>query len=131
MKTAYVALLSPDHTSGRILASVPDVSSCVTSGKDYPDALNMVSDALQLVLVGMEDVNLPIPEPTPIESVNVPVGSYPTLVPVDTAAYRKFSDDRAVRKNISMPSWMAVKIDQLGINLSQFVQDSLRAQFGL
>ena len=51
-----------------------------------------------------------------------------SLVRVDTIAYRSLTDTRAVRKNVSIPAWMATRADKLGINCSKVLQDALRQQ---
>ena len=128
MKAVYTGLFTPheDHVS----VHVPDMPSCITFGRDLADALNMAADALNEILIVMEDEHLPIPEPRPLSEIEVPDGAIPSMIVVDTELKRIMDDARAVRKNISMPVWMAYRVDQLGLNLSQFVQEALRAQFG-
>lgn len=36
------------------------------------------------------------------------------------------SDTRAVRKNVSLPAWMATMAERRGVNCSQILQDALR-----
>lgn len=48
-----------------------------------------------------------------------------TMVDVDLAEYRKQYDNRAVRKNCTIPYWMTVKADQAGLNYSRVLQDAI------
>ncbi|MCG4470359.1 HicB family protein, partial [Lawsonibacter sp. DFI.6.74] len=52
-----------------------------------------------------------------------------SMIRVDTIAYRAQTDTRSVRKNVSLPAWMANLADKLNLNCSQILQDSLRRQF--
>lgn len=76
----------------------------------------------------MEDEDDPIAPPS--EQCDIPHKSSDvcTLVRVDTIAYRSLTDTRAVRKNVSIPAWMAARADKLGINCSKVLQDALRQQ---
>jgi len=131
MLAVYTAILRVDKEDGLVYASVPDLSSCVTYGKDIREALFMVEDALNGCLASMEDHGLEIPVPTPAESVNVPEGSVSTLISVDTKAHRLKYDQRAVRRNVSLPQWMVSKVEQLGINCSQVLQEALKERFAM
>lgn len=41
-----------------------------------------------------------------------------TLVDVDFTAYRKAHDNRMVRRNVTVPSWLNEKAEKAGINVS-------------
>ncbi len=126
MKTVYPAILSP-RTSGNWGVSFPDLPGCVTSGTTLTDAVEMAADAANLWLVSAEDTRDPIPEPSAPSAVRLSSGEVSTLVPVDTDAYRRRLDTRSVRKNVSLPAWMAAYADSHGINCSGVLQDALRA----
>lgn len=125
MKTVYLAVLTPME-GGKWGVRVPDLPGCVTSGTSLPDAVEMAADAANLWLVSAEDSGDPIPSPRDPSTITHAPGDVPTLVPVDTVTYRRRLDSHAVRKNVSLPSWMAVLADQRGINCSQVLQDALR-----
>lgn len=48
------------------------------------------------------------------------------MIDIDLPAYRRSIDNRAVRKSVSMPAWMAYQADQRGINCSQVLQEALK-----
>lgn len=125
MRYLYTAILTP-REDGSYEARVPDIEHCVTSGRDAADAIDMVSDAATLMLTCLEDDNTPIAAPTPYQSVIVPQGSIATLISLDTDRYRIANNTRAVRKNVSLPAWMATMAEQRGVNCSQVLQDALR-----
>lgn len=127
MKAVFFAYLFPEEDGFR--AVVPDVPGCTTSGSDLADALAMASDALHGCLCVLEDEKQPLPMPTSPEAAHCPPGTFSTLIPVDTEAYRVATDTRAVRKNVSIPAWMERLVQIHGINCSQVLQDALRARF--
>jgi post-segregation antitoxin (ccd killing protein) len=45
--------------------------------------------------------------------------------------YRKKNDTRAIRKNVTIPSWLNVEAKKAGINFSATLQGSLKDQLGL
>ena len=49
-----------------------------------------------------------------------------TLVDIDFAAYRRASDLRTVRKNVTLPSWLNDLAERNGVNFSQVLQESLK-----
>ena len=48
-----------------------------------------------------------------------------TLVDVDFVDYRKRVDNRAVKKNCTIPYWLSVEAEKIGINYSRILQDAL------
>lgn len=125
MKYIYTAVLTPSESGNKVLARVPDLPGCITSGKDITDAVDMITDAASLWLVASEDHNDEIPAPTPQNEIDVPDNAVKTLILIDTLAYRAETDTRAVRKNVSLPAWMANLADKRGINCSQVLQEGL------
>lgn len=130
MKALYTGFFEPKE-DGTYAVHVPDMPSCITSGRDLPEALRMAEDCLNELLIVMEDDGDPIPQPTDfkdIDALDIPY-AIPALIRVDTEYYRRLDESRAVRKNISLPAWMAARIDSMDLNLSQFVQDALMSKF--
>lgn len=126
MKYLYSAMFHPD--GGKIIASVPDLPGCVTSGRDMQDAIAQITDAASGWLVVAEDEDLPIPPATVQDALDHARGDVFSLIQIDTLAYRAATDTRAVRKNVSLPAWMATLADRRGINCSQVLQEGLAAR---
>lgn len=128
MKYYYTAVLTPQD-DGSVFASVPDLDGCVTSGKDLNDALDMITDAASVWLVSNEDHNLPVVKPSVQSDLPCSEDSYFSIIRVDTIQYRADTDNHSVRKNVSLPAWMAHMADKRGINCSKVLQDGLMQQF--
>lgn len=127
MKTNYPAVLLTGE-DGRFYARVPGVDGCVTSGRGLTEALENIKDALCAWLCDAEDRNEQLPQPEEIGEVEA--GAVIALIEVDTLRYRAETDTRAVRKNVSMPAWLAFAADKRGLNVSQILQDALKKELG-
>ena len=119
MRYIYTALFTPIEDGSGYYAKVPDLPGCITTGNSLPDAIEQITDAMSAWLVVAEDEGEPIAAPTPQDQLPVGSGTICSLISADTIEY-------AVRKNVSLPSWMVRLADKRGINCSQVLQDSLR-----
>lgn len=127
MQYVYTAILEPEGTQYNV--TFPDLPGCLTCGDDLGEALYMAEDALNLWLVDMEESGEAIPAPSAM--VAVPDGCRATLVRADTDAYRKKISTACVRKNVSMPAWLAHLAEERGVNFSQVLQEALKQQLGI
>lgn len=130
MKYLYPAIFLAEEKGGYSV-SFPDIRGCYTQGETSKEAYNMAEEALSQMLSFMEDKHIHIPEASQIETIKAEENSFITMVNADTNAYRRMLNKKAVRKSISIPEWMDVMVKQKNINLSNFVQQALRAEFGL
>lgn len=104
----------------------PDFESCYTSGEDLQDALDAAQDVLCLVLYDMEESGKPIPTRSDPQSIITEGDSFVTLVGCDTIEYRKFFDSKAVKKTLTIPSWLNTMAEKQGINFSGVLQEALQ-----
>ena len=125
MKYIYTALFTPIEDGSGYYAKVPDLPGCITTGNSLSDAIDQITDAMSAWLVA-EDEGEPIAPPSPQEKLSVDAGTICSLISADTIEYRAQTDTRAVRKNVSLPSWMVRLAAKRGINCSQVLQDALR-----
>ena len=126
MKYIYTALFTPIEDGSGYYAKAPDLPGCITTGNSLSDAIDQITDAMSAWLVVAEDEGEPIAPPSPQEKLSVDGGTICSLISADTIEYRAQTDTRAVRKNVSLPSWMVRLADKRGINCSQVLQDALR-----
>lgn len=128
MKYTYTAIFTPTEDGSEFFARVPDLPGCITTGDTLEDAIAQITDAASGWLVVAEDHGDAIPEATAQNVLPRESGSVLSLVQVDTIVYRSQTDTRAVRKNVSLPAWMANLADKRGINCSQVLQEGLAAR---
>lgn len=129
MKNVYPVFFT--KTNNAILIEVPDLE-ILTEGKDMADAIVMARDAIELKCVSMEDDKMEIPLPSHIGSLDVKNGTFSadgetiiSLVDIDSGEYRRKIDTKAVRKNVTIPSWLNYEAEHAGINVSKVLQEAL------
>ena len=131
MKYVYTAVFTPSEDNAKIYVRIPDLPGCVTTGHDIQDAMEQITDAASGWLVVAEDEGLEIPSAAPQSRIPRKEGDTLSLVRVDTIAYRAMTDTHAVRKNVSLPAWMANLADKKGMNCSQILQDALKERLNV
>ena len=129
-----VILVETDHKKMLYHVHVPDFD-CDTSGKDLADALYMAEDLIALMSVTYEDEGKELPAPTPLSEVQFDEDfrerSEKTLVAADIKAYRAKIDNRAVKKTLSIPSWLNQRAEKAHINFSATLQEALKQKLGI
>ncbi len=125
MKYIYTATFVPNEDGTKYYCRVPDLPGCITTGSSIDDAIEMITDAASGWLVVAEDEGNEIPAPTPQYKLDIPENAICSIIRIDTFAYRAATDTRAVRKNVSLPAWMAALAEKRGVNCSQVLQDGL------
>ena len=94
MEYCYIAVLTPFEDCTGYMAEVPSVSGCVTSGKDFYDAVDMIEDALAGCLCVLEDHGVPIPpETTNLDAYASPCEKKLVFIEVDTDEYRRKTEN--------------------------------------
>lgn len=126
MKYVYPAIFTEEN--GQYLVSVPDLSGCHTFGDDLNGAIEMVRDAMAMWLCVAEDKKEEIPKASKNLTSKEGFVSY---VYVDTIAYRKQTDNKAVKKTLSIPSWLNTQAELSGINFSNVLQNALMEQLNI
>lgn len=125
MKYIYTATFVPNEDGTKYYCRVPDLPGCITTGDSIDDAIEMITDAASGWLVLAEDEGNDIPAATPQHELNIPAEATCSIIRIDTFAYRAATDTKAVRKNVSLPAWMATLAEKRGVNCSQVLQDGL------
>lgn len=125
MKYIYPAIFKPIGM-GEYAVTIPDLPGCHTCGKTLQDALEMAQDAIAMWLCDAEDNNEIIPPASNIFDLNYVKPEFINLVPVDTIEYRILNDNRAVKKTLTIPSWLNRKAEKAGINFSQTLQEAIK-----
>lgn len=121
MKYVYPAIFTKED--GQYLVSVPDLSGCHTFGDTLSEAIEMARDAMSMWLCIAEDNKEEIPKPTIDLKCNDAIVS---LIDIDTIAYRRKIDNKAVKKTLSIPSWLNTQAEIAGVNFSGILQEALK-----
>ncbi len=109
--------------------SIPDFG-IETQGKDIADAIYMARDAIGLMGIDMQDDGKELPDPSEKVEVDNPKDIV-TFVDVDFDEYRKKVDNKAVKKNCTIPYWLNVEAEKAGINYSKLLQEAIVSALNL
>ena len=113
----------------------PDLPGCVTFGKDEEEAARMAREALALHLYGMEQDGDEIPQPSPMrvlaEQEELQSNEIFMLVEVFMPEFREKQKRRFVKKTLSIPYWMNVEAERIGLNFSQTLQNAIEKKLSL
>lgn len=131
MKYAYPAVFTFDKEDNCYYVSFPDIENCFTDGEGLPEAIEMAEDVLALMLCQMEDDKAKIPAPTDINTIKPKNNETVSLVFADTMEYRRLYDSKAVKKTLSIPSWLNAMAERQGVNFSAVLQSALKDRLGI
>ena len=128
-KYVYPAVFTEEDSGYSI--NFPDLPNCFTSGQTLGEAIEMAGDVLWLTLYEMEQAGTAIPAPSDLRDVPVGNKEFVNFIPCDTVEYRRFFDNRAVKKTLTVPSWLNDMAERAGINFSATLQSALKQQLHL
>lgn len=111
----------------------PDVPNCFTEADDITSAMENAEDVLCMMLYDRERHNNDIPKASTIADIQQHVTSdqFVTLIACDTIEYRKLHENRAIKKTLSIPSWLNEMAEDAGVNFSAILQDALRKKLNI
>ena len=95
-------------------------------GDALPEALYMAEDALGIYLFTLKEDKEPIPPASNPADLQVSGRDFVTLVEYDEAEYLKRTDPRAVKKTLTIPSWLNTMSERAGVNFSTVLQAALK-----
>lgn len=126
-RVAYPVLIKKG--SEMYLARIPDLDR-MTQGYDFADAMDMARDCIGLWAVQLQSEGKEMPKENTVP-YTVEDDEVLTYVDIDFEEYKRKNDNRAVKKNCTIPSWLAYQAEQEGINFSQVLQEALKEKLGI
>lgn len=138
MKTAYPTFIKQDGKY--YLVYVPDMD-IYTEGFSFYDAIKMARDAIGGMALEYKEDGDELPKASDMDEAMKKAKSTAneeldfsdsilTYVDVDTEEYLRKLNNRAVKKNCTLPYWLNEKAEAQGINFSRVLQDALIAIVG-
>jgi antitoxin HicB len=123
-KLFYPAIFQVEEEGGYSVF-FPDIEGCNTQGETVEETYNMAFDALGLTLSYLQDNNLTIPKPSKPQDIQLDNNQYVVVIQFDMLEYLKKNESRAVKKTLSIPSWLNEAAMKQNINFSQVLQEAL------
>lgn len=123
-KYSYPAVFSP-QADGSFSVYFPDLEKCHTRGDSLTESIMKAEDALAYTLYNYEVSDKIMPAPSFPSDISLCNGEFVNYIACDTLSYRKRFVSTAVRKTVSLPSWLNEEAAALGLNFSQVLQEAL------
>lgn len=99
----------------------PDLDGCHTYGASIAETMEAAQEALAAYLLTLLEQGSLIASPSDISSIHVDNG-FSSLVSCDINQYK---DTKAVKKTLTIPSWLNDRAVSMGVNFSQVLQEAL------
>ncbi|HHY65877.1 MAG TPA: type II toxin-antitoxin system HicB family antitoxin [Alicyclobacillus sp.] len=109
----------------------PDLDGCFTGGSDVQEAHRLAEDVLAGYLSILEEEGRPIPKPSVGKRFDLQEKQEVVLVRAWMPPYRENYRTRAVKKTVTLPSWLKKAAEERHINFSRVLQEALMKQLGI
>lgn len=127
MKLIYPAVFHHDDNSYWV--EFPDFPGCHTYGDTVDEALFSAQEALAGHCIVMLEEKQSLPAASSIESLSLSSDSFSTLVNTDISSY--LNKEKAVKKTLTIPSWLNDLAMEKNIKFSELLQDALMVKLNL
>lgn len=124
----YPAIFTYDDENNYYTVDFIDLKGCSTFGKDIEEAYLMAKDALGLYLSDLEE----FPKPTiPYSNIKLEKNQFISIIEIDLLEYRKKYNNLAIKKTLSIPTWLNTIAEKNDINFSQLLQKALKKELNI
>jgi len=123
-KLIYPALCYKED--GSFWAEFPDLEGCQTFADTLEELHENAKEALSGYLVTLLEQGQKVNKPTEIYNLTVPSNAFTSLVEADLV-----KKSTAVKKTLTIPSWLNELAEQHSINFSGTLQEALVEKLGL
>ena len=126
MLVSYPAIF---HEEDGFWIEFPDLPGCQSEGADLNDAVANAGEALGLFLCSLREREIETPKASDIKAIKNPEDGFVTLISSDPDKYE--TRNKAVKKTLTIPTWLNDKAEKAGVNYSQVLQEALKNKLGV
>lgn len=123
MKKYYPAVFEKE-ADGQYSVSFPDLPEAITCGENLEHAIEMAKECLGLCLEGRKEDGEEIPSAN-FEGIEVAENQFIMAVEFDSVEFNKKYNNKAVRKNVTIPAWLNDLAEKNNVNFSNVLQKAL------
>lgn len=120
MLFVYPAIFHKDE--GAYWVEFPDLKGCQSFGDNVSDTVAGAQEALEAYVLTLLEEGMQLAKPSDIGEISAPADGFVSLVSCDIAPYK---GTKAVKKTLSIPSWLNDRATAMGLNFSQILQEAL------
>ena len=107
----------------------PDLKGCNTEGDDLEKAYDMAFSALGLYLEGVPNCDYPA-KSNPKE-IKLEENEFVVVIEFDMSQYERKLNSKAVKKTLTIPSWLNELAEENHVNFSGILQTALKEHLGV
>jgi predicted RNase H-like HicB family nuclease len=122
-KYYYPAIFLEEDTGYSV--RFPDLDGCFTEGDTLDEAYEMAFDAIGLYLQ-QQDGRFVFPKSSSPKQIRINDNEFVALVEFDEAEYLRKYDNKAVKKTLTIPSWLNHQAERANAPFSQILQQGLK-----
>ena len=99
----------------------PDLPGCQSFGDTLPETMAEAQEALAAYVLTLLEQGKPLAQPSDIGAIT-PDEGFTSLVACTIDQYK---ETKAVKKTLTIPSWLNDRATAMGVNFSQVLQEAL------
>lgn len=119
----YPAVFHPEKVGYSVV--VPDLDGCFTEGDTLEDAYRMTFEAVGLYLTDLLENGKEFPTASEPNSLSHSADDGIVLIQFNMLDYKKKHNSKAVKKTLTIPSWLNEAAEEKHINFSSVLQQAL------
>jgi len=127
-KHFYPAVFTEEETGYSI--HFPDLDGCFTEGDTLDEGYEMAFDAIGLYLQ-QQDSGFVFPKSSNPKNIKINENEFIALIEFDEMEYLKKHDNKAVKKTLTIPSWLNSQAENANAPFSRILQDGLKEYLGV
>ncbi|HAP5609217.1 TPA: type II toxin-antitoxin system HicB family antitoxin [Enterococcus faecalis] len=120
----YYAIFNFDDDG--INVSFPDLDGAFTGGADMHEALFLAKDLLAGWLINAQDDGESLPVPSAPSDFHIDQNDLVVPIEVNLDIYRAKFDNQLIKKTLTIPKYLNIEAEALGINFSQTLTEALK-----
>lgn len=109
----------------------PDLQGCLPCGEKIEVAIKNAKEAMILHLIGMEEDNDYIKEPSEIKDIILENNQTLVLIDAWMPPFRDKMANKVVNKTLTLPRWLNDMAEKEKVNFSNILQNALKGHLGV
>ena len=119
MMFVYPAIFHQEDSSYWV--EFPDLPGCQSFGDTLPETMAEAQEALAAYVLTLLEQGKPLVQPSEMASI-IPEDGFTSLV---ACTIEQYKETKAVKKTLTIPSWLNDRATAMGVNFSQVLQEAL------